>query len=51
MDAAARACEGQVESEVVVQSRRRDSMQWGVRMVECMEASGLILVQRKRESE
>jgi len=44
-------CERQVESKVQVQSKRRDSMQWGTRMVECMEAGGHYLVQRKRESE
>ena len=44
-------CESQEESEVKVSSGRRDSMQWGTRMVQCMEAGGHYLVQRKRGSD
>jgi hypothetical protein len=48
---ARRHCEREVESGVQVSSKRRDSMQWGTRMVECMEAGGHYLVQRKRGSD
>jgi len=41
-------CAANVESAVTVSSNRRDSVQWGVRMVECMEGAGLHLVQRER---
>ncbi len=41
-------CAANVESAVTVSSNRRDSVQWGVRMVECMEGADLHLVQRER---